>query len=166
MNIEKGQIYECCEDSETRTIEVLETPENKNQRVSVISINKSTGTRRRIIIQAARLASAAYRLTGRKEAALCLALMALGLTGCVVTPPVKAPPAAVPKPPTARCQENPNWTTNDEKGNPVGIFVCFGDNSQLLYTVKQMPPPSTIGPVPASSPAIKTIKRTMHKAAK
>lgn len=40
----------------------------------------------------------------------------------------------------ARCNEQPQWVTKDEKGNDLGIYICFGENSRLLYVVRVLPP--------------------------
>jgi hypothetical protein len=76
-----------------------------------------------------------------KGAALALLMT---LTGC-------AGLGAKKKPVAARCNEQPQWTTTDERGYPIGIYVCFGEENQLLYAIRVLPPPA-----PAAAPAPKT----------
>lgn len=73
-----------------------------------------------------------------------LALL-LTLTGCAGLGAKKSDDAPI----TARCNEQPQWTTTDEKGQAIGIYVCFGERSQLLYVARVLPPaPPAAAPAP------------------
>lgn len=72
-----------------------------------------------------------------KNAAL-LAVLAVSLAACSVknddAPKTTAEPEI-----KARCNELPQWTTKDEKGQDIAIYVCFGEKAQLLYTMRVIP---------------------------
>lgn len=40
----------------------------------------------------------------------------------------------------ARCNEEPQWITQNVEGQRVGIFICFGEENKLLYTTQVLPP--------------------------
>lgn len=59
------------------------------------------------------------------------------------------------QPKALACQHDPQWFTTDEKGRAVaGVYVCFGDAGQLLYTsrpltleqLEKMSPPAPVPP--------------------
>jgi len=82
-----------------------------------------------------------------KNIAAVLAV-AVSLTGC-------AGLGAKKKPVAARCNEQPQWTTTDERGYPIGIYVCFGEENQLLYAIRILPPPAAPAPKPAPKASVK-----------
>ncbi|MDD5301528.1 MAG: hypothetical protein PHS14_00350 [Elusimicrobia bacterium] len=65
-------------------------------------------------------------------------------TACATTQPQ---PAA-----RAQCNAVPQWTTQDAQGRPVGIYVCFGPEQRLLYTVRLLPPAPATPTPPALTP--------------
>lgn len=74
------------------------------------------------------------------RAAALFAVMAV-LAGCTGAQPQKKKAAQDDAPIQARCNEQPQWTTKDEKGEDIGIYICFGKRSQLLYAVRVLPKP-------------------------
>ncbi len=105
--------------------------------VWVDSIRLDTNKTRRIRIAYKRLLSSAYRIIP----ILLIAILA-ACAGIETKDPVIK----------ARCNEQPQWRTKDEKGQDLGIFICFGENSKLLYVVRVLPPAA---PAPAPKPARK-----------
>jgi len=62
--------------------------------------------------------------------------------------------ASAPKPAasmTASCTELPQWTTKDQQGRSIGVYVCFGEESRLLYAVRVMTLPPK-APSPGQKP--------------
>lgn len=80
------------------------------------------------------------------KTAVVAVLIAASLTGCAG--------AQKREQQQARCQEQPQWTTTDAAGQAVGIYICFGERSQLLYAVRILPPPPP-APAPAAPPKVK-----------
>lgn len=70
--------------------------------------------------------------------AACLAVLAF-LAACAG--PQKKEPVQ-----NARCNEQPQWVTKDASGKDLGIYICFGENSRLLYVVRVLPPPPPAPP--------------------
>lgn len=67
----------------------------------------------------------------------------------------------------ARCNEQPQWFTADQQGRKVGIYVCFGEENQMLYSMRLMPPAPPI-PNPSIArvePAVKSPKISVKKPA-
>lgn len=55
----------------------------------------------------------------------------------VLTAMTAACASALPKP--LACQNTPQWFANDAHGTPTSaVFVCFGDNHQLLWTSRPL----------------------------
>lgn len=75
-----------------------------------------------------------------------IALLTLALGACVGAPRR----AETPKQETtaARCQENPTWLLKDEQGRDLAVYICFGDQNRLLYTVRIVPPAAATKPQP------------------
>ena len=76
----------------------------------------------------------------------------LTMTACAGAPRKPAAPAPL----TARCNEQAQWTTKNEAGQDIGIFVCFGEESRLLYQVRILPPAPA---APAKAVAVKSYTR-------
>lgn len=55
------------------------------------------------------------------------------MTACSIFPNKKA--AA-----QVRCQDQPQWTSQDAQGHDLGIYICFGPESRLLYQVRVLTP--------------------------
>ena len=77
-----------------------------------------------------------------KRFAILIALAAL--IGCA------GPRLKKEVPQQARCNVTPQWNTKDENGNHVGIYVCFGEKNQLLYSARiisaPLPKPTVVEP--------------------
>lgn len=79
---------------------------------------------------------------------LALVIAAAVLAACADAQPKKT--AAAPAL-TARCNIDPQWRTEDDHGQKLGIYVCFGDENRLLYEVRVLPPAAAV-------PAVKDIR--------
>lgn len=70
-----------------------------------------------------------------------------------------APPKAAVAPLTAPCQHDAQWFISDDQGTPrKAVYVCFGDQGQLLYTVRpltleQLENLTALTPPPKKAPA-------------
>ena len=76
-----------------------------------------------------------------------VAIAALAACASLKPTPPPPPPAQV------RCNETPQWTSKDAAGHDVGIFICFGEKSQLLYSVHVLPPAPVAAPAPTPAAA-------------
>jgi hypothetical protein len=113
-----------------------------------------------------RVLNAASSLDRTYLKAIALQLVAVAMSAalgaCAHAPakPVAAPsPVAAAAPRQARCNEAPQWTTVDDKGQRVGIYVCFGSDSQLLWTARVLPPE------PQVATSVKKAKRSARRVA-
>lgn len=154
--IEKGQKYVSKEDLNHGRERELEVESATGYWAHVISHNKKLGTKRRIRIAVARLASSAYKLvTEQATAAVGLLLVAL-LTGCATAPAARK---------VVSCQSAPQWYASNAQGHPThGIYVCFADDGVLVYQARAlsldelaalMPPAPKPAPKPIAKPAEK-----------
>lgn len=88
---------------------------------------------------------------------LAIIIAAAALFAACATIPPAAPLAAAPK--SLACQTAPQWFTNDAAGRPANaVFVCFGENGQLLWTSRALTFDEilklvTPAPAPAATPA-------------
>jgi hypothetical protein len=124
-----------------------------NQRAISVLLKDATGvpmeTINRVLDSAARLDR-----TYLKAAVLFVAVA--GLSACAGLQQRE-------KPIVARCNEQVQWTTKDDAGNAVGIFVCFGEHNQLLYVVRQLPPaPPELTPEQRRAAKIAAFKAEME----
>lgn len=76
-------------------------------------------------------------------------LITAALAGCA------GAPAKKPSPLKARCNEDPQWVTQTEVGERLGIFICFGEENRLLYTTKVLAPLAPVKALAKPQPSIK-----------
>lgn len=85
---------------------------------------------------------------------LIAVVLIVAFAGCAGPRRKPTTAAAPPAPIKARCLEKPQWTTKDEQGNDIGIYVCFGDESKLLYTARIIPPAPKANPAKSPKKAL------------
>lgn len=64
---------------------------------------------------------------------IAVLILTIAMSACAGATP--KPPQA-PEPIQARCNDKPQWATKDIEGRDVGIYVCFGAENRLLYSVR------------------------------
>lgn len=99
------------------------------------------------------------RKTTMKTALLALAASCALTSGCAAAPPKKAPAVTAATP----CQNVPQWTVSGPDGAPLGIFICFGADNQLLYQVRPLPPAPAPAAAPVAPAAAKKARKTERR---
>ena len=88
--------------------------------------------------------------SAKKSAGISILLLAITVVLAAFFVGCAGPQPKQEDPQQARCNVTPQWNTKDKNGNHVGIYVCFGEKNQLLYSAKiisaPLPKPTLVDP--------------------